>query len=422
MVEKSEQLRPAPVRLPEEEVSGVRVSPLTAVIAGAPERLVVARPTGPGLSVANGAWGVWGEELARRLVAEVGVHVLRRFARLTRRDGEAVLAAAAEQLVREGPPAGAIEARVRHAVFGAAVPVDRHRWIEEMGGDPADAAPHASHPAHAARRAELAHAARRAAALTGRERRVFLAVCALDDVAEEGEIGKVVLHAAVAYQMRWNTAHQHLSRAWRRIGEGGFSTSCKEWRAGQRFVCPLPSVELWAAARSYLDACNGRGGFGGAAFDGWIDAHEDHNGWFNEWKKQSSSATQRWRAFVVQLEGSGVRPGEVVNALLAACRELGADRWVVPAKLGQQSWRDLLGEAPRPTPDARSAWRTFLRGHPFGAEVDAAFRELEREAALAEVASAELERAYKRLLGAAGRRSGECVRAKDEFRRLVDVL
>ena len=389
-------------RPPEEEVSGIHVAPTDAIF-----------PALPRLSSVSGAWGIWGEELARRLVAERGGQVLRRFTRLTRTDNEAVLASAAEQLVREGPPAGAIEARVCHAVFEAAVPIDRHRWIEEMGGDPAD--PNGL-------RDELSHAARRAGALTGRERQVFRAVCALDDVAEEGEVGKVVLHAAVAYQMRWNTAHQHLSRAWRRIGEGGLSAWCKEWRAGQRFVCPAPPVELWAAARAYLDACNGRGGFGGAAFDAWIDAHEDHNAWFNEWKKQSSSAAARWKQFVVGLDECGVRPGEVVGALIAACQELGADRWVVPAKVGQQSWHEMLGAAPRPTPEARSAWRTFLRGHPFGAEVEASFRELEREAALAEVASAELERAYKRLLGAAERRSGECVRAKDDFRRLVDAL
>lgn len=402
MVKKTEELRPAPAR-PDEEISGVRVSPLTV---SPPELLVVAPPSGPRLSVANGAWGVWGEELARRLVTEVGVHVLRRFTRLTREDGEAVLAAAAEQLVGEGPPAGAIEARVRHAVFCAAVPVDRRRWIEQSEADPA----------------ELARAARRAAALSGRERRVLFAVCALDDVADEGEVGKVVLHAAVAYQMRWNTAHQHLSRAWRRLGEGGFATACKEWRAGQRFVCPAPSVALWTAARAYLDACNGRGGFGGGAFDLWIDAHEDHNGRFTEWKKQSTAATQGWRAFVGGLDESGVRPVEVVAALVAACRELGADRWVVPAKIGHQTWRDLLHEAPRPSPEARTAWRRFLRGYPFGGAVEAAFRELEREAALAEAASAELERAYKRLLGAAELRSGECVRAKDDFRRLVDAL
>jgi hypothetical protein len=399
MVEKHKEMEPARRRPAEDEVSGIHVAPIAPVV--------------PRLSVANGAWGVWGEELARRLVAERGSQVLRRFTLLTRNDSDVVLSAAAEQLVREGPPAGAIEARVCHAVFEAAIPVERHRWIEDAGGDPGDPQ---------GLRAELSHASRRAAALTGRERQVFRAVCALDDVAEEGEVGKVVLHAAVAYQMRWNTAHQHLSRAWRRIGEAGLSAWCKEWRAGQRFVCPAPSVELWAAARAYLDACNGRGGFGGAAFDAWIDAHEDHNGWFNEWKKQSASATQRWRQFVVRLDESCVRPAEVVTALIAACKELGADRWVVPAKVGQQSWRELLGEAPRPTPDARSAWRTFLRGHPFGAEVEAGFRELEREAALAEVASVELERAYKRLLGAAERRSGECVRAKDDFRRLVDAL
>jgi hypothetical protein len=390
-----------------------RVRETLAARVDDPMSRVVDHTVGPPPSVTNSAWGVWGGELARRLVAESGVLVLRRFMRLTRDDSEAVLEAAAEQLVREGPLVNAIEARVRHAVFDAAVPIDRRRWIEEMGGDPDD-------PQGLC--AELSQAARRASLLTGRERQVFLAVCALDDVAEEGEVGKVVLHTAVAYKMRWNTAHQHLSRAWRRIGEGGLSALCKEWRAGQRFVCPAPSVELWAAARTYLDACNGRGGFGGAAFDAWIDAHEDHNGWFNEWKKQSSSASQQWRACVAKLDASGVHPGEVAGALVSACRELGFDRGLAPAQLAQQSWRELLVETPRPTPDARRAWRTFLLGYPVGAEVDAAFRALEREAALAEVASAELERAYKRLLRAGEQRSGECIRSKDDFRRMIDGL
>ena len=46
---------------------------------------------------------------------------------------------------------------------------------------------------------------------------MFLAVRALDNVAAEDEVGKVVLNAAVAFQMRWNTAHQNVSRAWRKI-------------------------------------------------------------------------------------------------------------------------------------------------------------------------------------------------------------
>ena len=415
MAEKRKELRAKPARHRDDEVSGVRLSPFP-IAPAALERVAPAidaadaTPARARLSIANGEWGTWGETLARQLVVEVGVHVLRRFHRLSSRDGKAVLAAAAEQLVREGPPAGAIEARVRHAVFNAAVAIDQAHWVDETRAEPDDVL------------GELERARRRIDALTGRERRILLAVCVLDDVAEEGEVGKVVLHAAVAYQMRWNTAHQHLSRAWRRIGDGPIGEWTKEWRAWQRFVCPPPSVELWTAARAYLDACNGRGGFGGAAFDVWIDAHEDHNHWFGEWKKQSSSATQRWRGFVGQLDESGVHPREIITSLLSICRELGADRWLVPAKLAQQSWRDLFGEASRPAPEARSAWRTFLRGHPFGAGVEAAFHELEREAALAEVATAELERAYQRLLGAAERRSVECVRAKDDLRRLVDAL
>lgn len=355
-------------------------------------------------------WGTWGEELARRLVAELGARVLLRFPRLEARDGTGVLEAAAERLVRSGPPTpGPIDAHVRRTVFCEAVGVDRRRFAAEVGAS----------PEQVRQAAETARG--RLTTLTGRERDVLLAVFTLDDVAEEDEVGKVVLHAAVAYQMRWNTAHQHLSRAWRKLAEGPFAAWGTEWRAGHRFVCDPPSFELWAAARAYLDACSGRGAHGGPAFAAWTRAHEDHNAWFGEWKKRSAAAAQRWRAFVAALEACGVNPSDVAEALVGACGSLGIDRWLVPAKVRRQSWRDLLHEAPRPSPEARNAWRALLREHPFSAETQAAFRELEREAAFADVAGVELEGAYHRLLEVAESRPRDGVQAKEDFRRMLEA-
>lgn len=397
MIEKREELISVRLVAPDEEGSGIHPavwrSPIAMVTTAAPE-----------------GWGTWGEELARRLVAELGARVLRRFSRLTVRDGAAVLEAAAERLVRSGPPSvGPIEAHVRRTVLCEAVAVDRRRFAEEVGAT----------TEHMQKALDVARG--RLSSLTGRERSVLLAVFTLDHVAEEDEVGKVVLHAAVAYQMRWNTAHQHVSRAWRKLCEGSLSKWETEWRAAHRFVCDPPSFELWAAARAYLDACSGRGAHDGPAFAAWTRAHEDHNAWFCEWKKRSALATQRWRAFVAGLDGSGLTPRDLAEPLVDACGALGIDRWLVPAKVARQSWHDLLHEAPRPSPEARAAWRALLRAHPFGAATQAAFREVERETAFAEVASVELTGAYHRLLAAAEGRSQDGVQAKEEFRRTLEA-
>ena len=44
------------------------------------------------------------------------------------------------------------------------------------------------------------------------------------------------------------------------------------------------------------------------------------------------------------------------------------------------------------------------------------------EATQADASGVELEQGYERMLAAAEGRSRECVRAKDDFRRLVDTL
>ena len=71
-------------------------------------------------------------------------------------------------------------------MLAAASALDLRRWIAEIDAPSTDVA------------RELALAGRRAAALTEREGKVFLAVRALDNVAADDEVGKVVLHAAVA--------------------------------------------------------------------------------------------------------------------------------------------------------------------------------------------------------------------------------
>jgi len=396
MVQKLEDPRPTAPIAPAEEGSGVHV-------------VVWRRPAAKEGDASEG-WGAWGEELARRLVAELGARALRRFPRLNARDGAAVLDAAAERLVRSGPPSpGPIDAHVRRTVFCEALAVDRRRFAEDVGAT-AEQVRQALDGAHG-----------RISLLTDRERAALLAIFTLDHVAEEDEVGKVVLHAAVAYQMRWNTAHQHLSRAWRKLCEGPLAAWQTEWRGAHRFVCDPPSFELWAAAREYLDACSGRGAYGGPTFAAWTHAHEDHNAWFCEWKKRSALAATRWHAFADALEGSGLHPRDLAGPLVEACGALGIDRWLVPAKVRRQCWRDLLCEAPRPSLETRAAWRTLLRAHPFGAETMAVFRELEREAALAEVAGVELESAYHRLLAAAEGRSRDGVQAKDDFRRALEA-
>jgi hypothetical protein len=171
-----------------------------------------------------------------------------------------------------------------------------------------------------------------------------------------------------------------------------------------------------------MDACGGRAADeqrDTGAFDAWVKAHEAHNNWFNEWKKQSARATKSWRELSLTLDGSGVRPGTIHAAVVQRCAALGIDRWVIPAKLAQQSWRDLLETSHRPGPQMWDAWRAFLRTHGFGADVEAAFRDVERDAALADVASVELEHAYRRLLEESGRQSGATVQARDNFRLLI---
>ncbi len=346
--------------------------------------------------------------LAGGLLAEAGARVLARFDRLGEADHGAVLDAAIELLEREPGPCS--EARVAHAVLCAAIPVELRRWVEQIDAPPAEIT------------RDLAVAARRAAALGGRERSVFFAVCALDDTAADDEVGKVVLRAAVAYQMRWNTAHQNVSRAWRKICEGtALGAWCGDWRAGHRFVCGAPPFALWEAGRAYMDACSGRDGHGGESFDAWVKAHEAHNAWFNEWKKQSARAVRRWKDLAVALDASGVRPAAVHGPLVQGCAALGIDRWVIPAKVAQQSWREVLDTTHRPPPAARGAWIAFLREHGFPPAAQAAFRALERDAALADVASVELENAYRNLLVAAERQSGAGLHARDAFRRFIDA-
>jgi hypothetical protein len=371
----------------DDDSSGVRENPWLSWLRTATARLDGA----PGGRL-DGRWALAGAE------------VLGRFEGLSHEDRIAAFDAAIVRLSCLPAPTERTEARFAHAVLCEAILVEKRRWMEQLGAPPAEVA----------RQLDLAR--QRAAALAGREKSVFVAVCALDDTASGDEIGKVVLRAAVAYQVRWNTAHQNVSRAWRKICEGSpLGAWCKDWRAGHRFVCGLPSFELWEAARAYMDACSGKGDHGGAAFEAWVRAHEAHNAWFSEWKKQSSRAARRWRDFAGGLDASGIRPGAVHAVLVQECSALGIDRCVVPARLRQQSWSELLEATHRPSPAARGAWLSFLREHGFGADVEAAFRALERDASLADVACVELEHAYARLLAAAESAGGASRSAREVF-------
>jgi hypothetical protein len=341
------------------------------------------------------------------LVAQVGAPVLGRFPRLDRDERAAVVAAAIDRVATR--PEGALStAHLAHAVLCEAIPAALRLWIAHTKADPAEVA-------H-----DLAFARRRLCALSGRERVMFAAVCALDDTAGEDEVSQVVLRAAVAFQMRWNTAHQNVSRAWRKICAGtSLYEQCEDWREGHRFVCGPPSFRQWETGRAYMDACSGRGGHGGEAFGAWVEAHESHNGWFNEWKKQSSRATRRWKELAAALDASAVTPARLQGPLIQSCVALGIDRWVFPIKLAQQSWQDLLDHAQRPSGQAREAWLPFLRAHGLE-EVEPSLRALQHDATLADVASVELVEAYRRLLSAAEQQSPEGLRARDAFRTLVE--
>ena len=414
MVEKPKEAEPACRR--DEENSGIHAA------FGVAEPIAVTGPravpllVGPSAesdgdhAAASERWGVWGEELARGLTAEPGARVLRRFPRLTRDDGAAVLESAAARLVRSGPPSpGPIDAHVRRTVYCEAIETARLRFIEELRVDAAEAT----------RRIERAR--RRLASLTPREASVLRAVFTLDAVAEEDEVGKVVLHAAVAYQMRWNTAHQHVSRAWRKLGDGGLAEWEIDWRAAHRFIAGPPSFPLWTAAREYLDACSGRGVHGGPAFAEWTAAHEHHNTCFNEWKKCSQAGGHSFRAFVERLDRGRIKPVDIAAELLDRCEDLGLDRWLESTKLAQLTWRRLVGDAHRPSPGARRAWRELVTAHPFGAEIEVALFEMENETTRAEASGAAVADAYQRLLTAAELRSAEGVRARDEFRCLLEA-
>jgi hypothetical protein len=170
-----------------------------------------------------------------------------------------------------------------------------------------------------------------------------------------------------------------------------------------------------------MGACSGRDGQGGDAFDEWLQAHEAHNAWFCEWKNHTAHASRRWRLVARALDASGVRPAALAGPLVQGCRTLGIDRWVIPAKVAQQSWVELLEPVNRPGPAARLAWLAFLREHLLGHEAEAAFLVLERDATLAEEASAEVENAYRDLLAAAERQSSATLGARDAFRALIEA-
>jgi hypothetical protein len=382
----------------ENESSGIRENPWMAHL-----RALEARPDRD----ARGRFG--------GIVARLGEPVLARFPLLTQKDHDAVICAAAGRLfgARAAAAGGATpvdEASVAHAVLSEAVPVDLRRWAGTLDVPATEVA------------RDLALAARRAARLTGRERSVFAAVCALDDAATVDEEGKVVLRAAVAFQMRWNTAHQNVSRAWRRICEGTrLGAWCTSFRPAHRYVCGPTAFDLWQAGRAYMDACSGRDGHGGDAFDAWVQAHEAHNAWFCEWKNHTNHALRRWKLAAQALDASGLRPAALAGPLVQGCRTLGIDRWLVPAKLVQQSWAELLEPVNRPSPAARSAWLAFLREHGFGADAEAAFLVLERDATLADAANTEVENAYRRLLAVADRQSSATLGARDAFRTLIDA-
>jgi hypothetical protein len=261
--------------------------------------------------------------------------------------------------------------------------------------------------------AALSEARQNARQLRGLEKQIFRAMCALDSIAFEHEASKVVLSTAVAFGMRRGTAYQHISRVRRKLFSGPGADHLKDaWK----YLLP-PSLPLSLAARDYLDACEARE----AGLERWMAAHKAHNHHFNALKQRSRSAAAAWRDFVAALDACPEKPVAVQRSLIAASSRLGIDTHVVPAKLRESSWHGLLHRVNRPTRKARHAWRDFLQQPAFGVQVLTMWEQFEREAALAEDATAKVNDAYDALLDAAGARPQNFLDARDEFRSLVDL-
>lgn len=346
---------------------------------------------------------------ARELAREEGTLALYSFDGLFADHHGAIIDAAFERFCGDSI-ADAATTRYPGAFFRSVVRREAIAWTEQSID--ADSAATGLSKQERAVLVTLQQARLKALRLRGLPRRIFLAICALDGVALEGETAKVVLFGGVAFGMRRSTAYQHMSRVRRKL----FSElESDAWKHAFRYLVAPPSA-VSLSAREYLDACQARE----AGLERWVDAHKTHNSCFNTLKKRSSCAALSWRAFAAALDACPQKPCAVQASLIAESRMLGIDAQVVPARLATRSWRDLLHLVKRPTRRGRAAWSEFLTRNAFGAAVLLAWREFEAQGVLAEAATKALNDAFDALLAAAGDRPSSFINARTEFRSLVD--
>jgi hypothetical protein len=358
------------------------------------------------------------QEEAQRLASEAGQRALARFERLTPEDRDQIIAAALDRFCHRRPVSvaaweGNAEPYFRHAIRCEAITLTERR-CQERSASP-------SGELDFTFLSFLDQARRRTHLLQGLERRVFFASAALDSVAAENEVFKVALYTAIALRLRLNSVHKHMSRARQKL----FNIKGRdviEWTDAWKYL-ERPSDDLAQAARAYLAACRARGT--GDAVVRWAEAHDDHRQRFSLNKDHSARALGAWRSFVDALDTGRLRPRDVRAALLQRCIDLGIDHRVIEARIQNgQTWCDLLinVDVKRPTPDERAAWRSLLREHRFGADVDACFIELEERSTQADEAKAALIQAYKGFLDAAAQSPDDLISKRDEFLNLVDAV
>ncbi len=237
----------------------------------------------------------------------------------------------------------------------------------------------------------------------GIEWKTYLAVSTLRCVARAEEQSKVVIYAAVAFELRRNTADQHLSRARRKLRLQGES---------EAYMPPLP---LAIAGRDYLDACESSN-----AASTWAEAHEALAQRSCERLRTNKQAARAWRAFGAALSSAALRPVHVADALLGACAALGIDHRVPRNNIHTRGWRDLLDDERRPNASQRRAWCVFLGALRFAAKVQAAFERFDAEARAAEGALAALNESYEDLFRVAEGMPPTFTRAKKIFRERVE--
>jgi hypothetical protein len=263
----------------------------------------------------------------------------------------------------------------------------------------------------------LAEARRRAAQLKGLERQVFHAYAALDGVARAAEKKRLNPAIAIAFELRPNTVHQHLSRARQKL-----FARAPEWQDGWRFAVELPA-EVARAARDYLDVVDAAPG----CAERWSRAQAQHARRRHDLKVQSSGAARAWSSFVDALDASRVAPRDARAHLAANGDEIGLLDWIPESRGGhgagraELSWRRVLDDLPRPTGQRLAGWARLLAAQDFGVDATSAFKAFAAQSERAERARVELESAWRAWLGASSEMPSAFRETKATFQRRIEA-